>query len=253
MDAKKFRVLYSCGIPFNVLRSPYWHEMVQAINGAKGYKSLEYDKAKTLGLHRERAKIHIAQGQFTNDWIELHRERAKIHIAQGQFTNDWIELHRERAKIHIAQGQFTNDWIEYGVSIVSDGSTHDYSKRYKSSINIADPLIKTIQEIRSYNVIQVTFDNVANCKATEAIIKDMYPNIFWSRYLLRTLNLLMHDIIKIKDHDYKWIGALYKRAKKMIKFITNSVAQHIFHNHSKLELLKIAKTTFASYYLTIIF
>jgi hypothetical protein len=40
MDAKVFRVLYACGIPFNVLRSPYWHEMVQAINNApKGYKS----------------------------------------------------------------------------------------------------------------------------------------------------------------------------------------------------------------------
>ena len=37
----------------------------------------------------------------------------------------------------------------------------------------------------------------------------------------------------------------------MIKFITNhSMAHHIFCNHSRLELLKIAKTRFASYYLT---
>jgi hypothetical protein len=28
VDAKNFRFLYACGIPFNVLRSPYWHEMV---------------------------------------------------------------------------------------------------------------------------------------------------------------------------------------------------------------------------------
>jgi hypothetical protein len=118
-------------------------------------------------------------------------------------------------------------------------------------INIAEPLIKTIQEIGPYNVIQVITDNAANCKATRAIIEDMYPNIFWSGCLVHTLNLLMHDIIKMKDHDYKWIGALYKRGKKMIKFITNhSMAHHIFHNHSKLELLKIAKTRFASYYLT---
>ena len=38
MDSKVYRFLYACGVPFNVLRSPYWHEMVQAINGApKGY------------------------------------------------------------------------------------------------------------------------------------------------------------------------------------------------------------------------
>jgi hypothetical protein len=61
VDANFFRFLYECGVPFNVLRSPYWHEMVQAINGAsKGYKSPGYDKARTLGLDKERAKIHGA-------------------------------------------------------------------------------------------------------------------------------------------------------------------------------------------------
>ena len=55
----------------------------------------------------------------------------------------------------------------------------------------------------------------------------------------------------MKEHDYKWIGALYKKGKFMIRFITNhSKAHSIFHSHSRLELLKIAKTRFASYYLT---
>jgi hypothetical protein len=68
MDAKNFKFFYACGVLFNVLRSPYWHEMVQAINGApKGYMSLGYDKARTMGLDRERAKIHSALGKFTND------------------------------------------------------------------------------------------------------------------------------------------------------------------------------------------
>ena len=44
---------------------------------------------------------------------------------------------------------------------------------------------------------------------------------------------------------------MYKIGKKMIKFITNhSMARHIFCHHSRLKLLKIAKTRFASYYLT---
>ena len=69
VDAKVYRFLYACGIPFNVLRSPYWHEMVQAINGApKGYRSPGYDKARTVGLDRERAKIQGALGKFTNEW-----------------------------------------------------------------------------------------------------------------------------------------------------------------------------------------
>ena len=82
--------------------------------------------------------------------------------------------------------------------------------------------------------------NINNCKAAGVIIEDRYPDIFWSRCLVHIMNLLMHDIIKMKDHDYKWIGALYKRGEKMIRFITNhSMAHFIFRNHSKLELLKI--------------
>ena len=182
-------------------------------------------------------------------------------------------LDRERAKINSALGKFTNDWSLYGVSIVSDGwkdvkgkplinilgvstsgavflSAHDYSDCYKTGINIAQPLLDTIQTIGPYNVIQVIIDNAANCKAS-AIIEDKYPNIFWSRCLVHTLNLLMHDIVKMKDPSYQWIGVLYKRGKKMIKFITNhSMAHHILRNHSRLELLKITKTRFGSYYLT---
>ena len=58
----------------------------------------------------------------------------------------------------------------------------------------------------------------------------------------------MHDIINMEDHDYKWIDALYKKGKNMIKCITDhSHVHYIFRNHFNLELLK---TRFASYYLT---
>ena len=67
VDSKVYWFLYACGIPFNVLHSPYWHEMVEAICTAPaGYKSPRYDKARTVGLDKEKAKIQNALGQFTN-------------------------------------------------------------------------------------------------------------------------------------------------------------------------------------------
>ena len=43
--------------------------MVGTINDApKGYKSLGYDKARSLGLDHEKAKIALALGKFTNFW-----------------------------------------------------------------------------------------------------------------------------------------------------------------------------------------
>ena len=112
-------------------------------------------------------------------------------------------LDKEKSMTQKALGQFTNSWNEYGVSIVSDGwtnvkgkplinilgvsasgavflSSHDYSDRFKTDINIAEALIKTIESIEPYYVIQVITDNTTKCKAAGAIIEDRYPNIFGS-------------------------------------------------------------------------
>jgi hypothetical protein len=68
---------------------------------------------------------------------------------------------------------------------------------------------------------------------------------------MHTLNIMMHDIIKLNKHDCKWIGALYRQGKSMRKLITShNHAHYIFCNHSKSELLKIAKNRRASYYFT---
>lgn len=46
-------------------------------------------------------------------------------------------------------------------------------------INIVKILVKTIQEIGLYNVIQVIIDNAHNLNTIGAIIEDMYPTIFF--------------------------------------------------------------------------
>jgi hypothetical protein len=144
VDAKVYMFFYACGIPFNVLRSPYWHEMVQAVNGApKGYRIPRYDKARTLGLDRERAKI---QGALGNEW-----NLNGVSIVSDGWTN--------------VKGKPLINILSVSKSGVIFLSAHDYSDRYKTRINIAYALLKTIQEIGPYNVIQVITDNAANCKA----------------------------------------------------------------------------------------
>ena len=51
---------------------PYWHEMIEAIQTTpKGNKGPKYDKARTVGLDKEKAKIQNALGQFTNAWKNM--------------------------------------------------------------------------------------------------------------------------------------------------------------------------------------
>ena len=134
--------------------------MIQAISGApKGYRIPRYDKARTMGLDMERAKINSALGKFTNDWSNYG-----VSVVSYGWTNV-----KDKPLINIL-GVSTSGAVFL--------SAHDYLDRYKTGINIAQPLLETIQTIGPYNVIQVITGNAANCKAVGAIIEDKYPNIF---------------------------------------------------------------------------
>ena len=76
-------------------------------------------------------------------------------------------------------------------------SAHDYSNRYKTGINIAQPLLDTIHMIGPYNVIQVITDNAANCKEAGAIIEDKYPVISQTDILwfFATKLLFIHSML----------------------------------------------------------
>jgi hypothetical protein len=83
VDAKVVWFLYACGIPFNVLRSPYWRDLVKGINEApKGYKSPSYEKAKIVLLDREREQIQRTLTQFTDDWGGF-----RVSIVSDGWTN----------------------------------------------------------------------------------------------------------------------------------------------------------------------
>jgi hypothetical protein len=83
VDAKVARFLYACGVPFNVLHSPYWHSMVKAINKAPiEYKSPGYEKTRTVLLDKEKAKVKRALTRFTDGWAD-----AGVSIVSNGWTN----------------------------------------------------------------------------------------------------------------------------------------------------------------------
>jgi hypothetical protein len=183
-----------------------------------------------------------------------------------------VLLDREKEKIQADLSRFRNEWSDVGVSIISDGWTsvrnqnlinvigvsssgamflaaHDSSSISATSQNILDLLLKTIDEFVPFNVIQVITDNAENCKGASKINERMHPHIFWSGCLVNTLNLLLHDIVKHKECG--WINQLYKRERKVIKYITKHTRVNYFYRtYSMLHILNIAPTIFSIYYLT---
>lgn len=114
MDSKVYRFLYACGIPFNVLRLPYWHEMVSAINDApKRYKSPRYDKARIVGLDHEKAKISHSLSRMTNSWTDHG-----VSIVSDGWTNVEVKPLRSVFVVSINGAIFL--------------SAYDYSDKFKT-------------------------------------------------------------------------------------------------------------------------
>jgi hypothetical protein len=231
VNAKVVRFLYVCCIPFNVLRSPYWHDLVKAINEApKGYKSPNYEKARIVLLDREKPKIQRALTRFTDEWADIG-----VSIVLDGWT--------------VVRNQHLINVLGVSATGAMFLATYDSSSIIASSQNISNLLLKTINDVGPSNVIQVIIDNATNCKGAGKTIERVHPHIFWFGCLVHTFNLLMHDIVKHRECGR--IIQLYKRGKQLIKFITEHTRVNYFYNtQSRLQLLKIANTRFASYYLT---
>ena len=230
VDLKIVRGLCANGIPFNILRNPQFIEMISVIkNAPDGYKPPSCEKAR----------------------IVLHDECVR-------------DVEKELIPIK-------ETWITQGVSIVSDGCSNvkhkplinvlavnsrgatfmyaeDFSGVEKSRVEISKFLLGAIDNIGPINVLQVVTSNAANCKAAEWEIERIHKHIFWSPCCVHTLNLIFKDLAK----EFYWLSETYKRGKGIVKyFINHTHALSFFRENSTVELLKVAKTRFASHYIVL--
>jgi len=66
---------------------------------------------------------------------------------------------------------------------------------------IAEKLEDCIREVKTQNVIQIITDNVSACKIMGAIMESKYSHIFWTSYIVRTLNLALKNIYAVKNTE----------------------------------------------------
>nr|KAJ0200836.1 hypothetical protein LSAT_V11C600315340 [Lactuca sativa] len=96
------------------------------------------------------------------------------------------------------------------------------------------------------NVLQVVTDNATNCKAAGKEVEKVHKQIFWSPCCVHTLNLIFKDLAV----DCFWLMDTYRKGKIVVNYFLNHThALAIFRDNLQLELLKVAKTRFASHYI----
>nr|KAJ0198508.1 hypothetical protein LSAT_V11C700368820 [Lactuca sativa] len=134
-------------------------------------------------------------------------------------------------------------WLTQGVTIISDGWSNVKSEPH---INVISKNSIAIEEIGLRSVIQFVTDNAANCKADGREIQKVYKHIFWSICCVHSLKLIFKHIV----NQFKWLSDTYNKGKDIVTFFLNNThALSFFRDNSKLQLLKIAQTQFASDYI----
>jgi len=147
VDMAIMRCLCANGIPFNVLRSPQWSEMVAAINkGPKGYKSPSSEKARTSLLDACKRNVEQDLGALKNTW---HTHGVSI-VSDG-----WTNM-KNKPLINVIASNSRGSMFLYA---------DDFSGIEKTGEAIADYLLKAIEDIGASMVMQVVTDNASNCKA----------------------------------------------------------------------------------------
>ncbi|CAL1360388.1 unnamed protein product [Linum trigynum] len=168
------RFFIGCGIPFNVARSPFFYEMARGINeGPRGYKPPSAEKIRTNLLDKEKSKVDRALTGIRDQWPLFG-----VSIV----SDGWSNVKNESLINVLA--------VSGGRAVFLEGV--DCSGDEKTGLYIAGILLKAIEQVGIYNVVQVLTDNASACKRAGEIIMDRHPHILWSGCLAHTLSLLIN-------------------------------------------------------------
>ncbi|KAH7557045.1 hypothetical protein JRO89_XS11G0035900 [Xanthoceras sorbifolium] len=209
LDGEIARMFYTGGLSFHFARNPHYvRAFTKAYNNPiVGYVPPGYNALRTTLLQKEKTSIERMLGPIKDSW----KDKGVSVCSDG-----WSDSQR-RPLINIMAVSESGPMFLRAVNCEGE---------YKDKHFIANLLIESIREIGPQNVVQVITDNAAACKAAGLLVEAKFQHIFWIPCVVHTLNLALKNICSPSSHP--------------------SMRLAMFNDHSKLKLLSIAETRFAS-------
>lgn len=236
LDALIARMFYSAGLPFSLARNPWFRQafIFAANNKFSGYVPPSYSKIRTSLLVQEKTRVERMLRPIKTIW-----SLKGVSIV----SDGWSDPQRRPLLNFMA---VTEDGPMFLRAVNIEGELN--SKEY-----IFEKMLETIDFVGAANVVQVVTDNAANCRAAGLLVEQKYPRIFWTPCVVHSLDLALKNIGAIRseeDPEYEhcnWISEVVSDAQQIQDFILNhSMRLSMFNDFSKLKLLAIAETRFAS-------
>lgn len=156
IDLAIARFFLACGIPFNAARSPYFEQMVRAINnGPMGYKPPGYERLRTVLVDKEKARLEKAMSPLKASWSA---DGCSI-VMDG-----WTDC-RNRPLINIIVSSISGPYFLKAI---------DCSGQEKNTMFLKEQLCDAIAEVGPSNVVQVITDAAPVCKAAGTMVQKEY-------------------------------------------------------------------------------
>ncbi|KAF8407213.1 hypothetical protein HHK36_006340 [Tetracentron sinense] len=231
------RTFYASGLSFNLIRSPYFRKMIKHAcdSQLKGYVVPTYDRLRTTLLQAEKANVELHLKSIRQSWT-----RKGVSIV----SDGWTDSNRKRSLINFMTASENGPVFLKAV---------DATEEVKSAEYVGKLFLEVISEVGHENAVQLITDNAAVCRAAGLRVEAKHPSIFWTPCIVHTLNLALKNIctpdkdMSERYEQFKWIGQIDEEAKLIRNFVVNhSAAFTIYNKYSKLKLLGVTETRFAS-------
>eukprot|EP01018_Ginkgo_biloba_P034101 Gb_06205 [translate_table: standard] len=170
---------FANGIPFNVARSPYLHNMIQqVVEFSKSYKPPSSEALRTTILHRSKERL-------TDKLQSIKETSMKTYCTI--ISDGWSDMkHRPLINVLVYSPQ--------GVLFVKVVDTMDHKKTLEFIFKILE---EAMLEVGEKNVVQIVTDSASNCVGASKLIMDRFKTIYWNPCTNHCLDLLLHDLSKL--------------------------------------------------------
>ncbi|XP_074287726.1 uncharacterized protein LOC141612878 [Silene latifolia] len=215
-DKECARMIYACSLPFSLVVNPH------------------FKRLRTTLLAQEKAHIDGLLQPFRDSW-----KKKGLSLCSDGWTD---RQHHPLINMMAASGG--------GAMFLK---AYDTSGKTKGADYVSSLFLETIEKVGANNVVQIITDNAANFKAAAMLIEGKYPHIFWTPCVVHSLNLALRSICDPTENSSnydqcKWIPTMTAACQSIRQFVMqHSKALNIFNKYSKLTLLTIAETRFASH------
>lgn len=231
MDDKIADFIYGAALPFSVVETPQFKDLLRAAQGAPSCYKVP-DRQRFGGDILERSvKRHKADEQPIRDACTVH---GCTIVSDG-----WDDVER-------------NHLINFLCSTTHgsffDGTVKLSSKDSEDATAVARLLSNEIERVGALNVVQVVTDTCSVMKAAWKIVEKKYPWITCTCCAAHVLSLLLKDMAKIDE-----VAALLKKVAKIInrfrgrkRWCRQKLREVVEKNHGKtMGLYRAADTRFA--------